>query len=433
MQTQKKTSHIVRYEARWSQDYRQTFPNGNVISNQTNGGGFYNMSFTDERIGFSDPKFLQKIKRGESATTPLDAWRYEATYVPHNITMHLRGVGNNPRVDAIYKSTQGYMGFGWLDYSKPNFDFSTADNDAAIAIRKKIHSEQVSWSGGVFLGEIRETIRMLKSPAKAMRQYAQHFVSSYTRIKRQAQRLNGRKNARNTNLKEALANQWLEYSMGFAPFVMDIRDILETLDKQVENRTKRISAFRESATSSRVNHGLRSVLKSGTPFNYDAFVNIERRIVNKAYVRYTCGYEAKLLQDITSPIQKLYVYGGFNLRETASIIYELTPWSFLIDYFSNLGDVIQANFTSLENVKWVNKTVRLHHSEVILPSDLGLQLTPNTTLIDWQGSMGQLKLDSYRTIRSAASIPLGTISFELPGHSNQFLNIGALAIARIKN
>lgn len=409
---------------------RLTYPNGTV--NETVYKSKYNSvvwTRTNQRNGWQDPKFRQKIAEGKSATTPLDAWKSHIQGSSgQKIKLHCRvGTSNNPRQEFFIDSN-----LGWQPYmggaGKPEFDYSTADNKAAIEIRRKIRDSQTKWSGLTFLGEIKESIAMLRKPAKAAREYAGDYISRVKRAKAQIARGRGSQSAKRKKVQNMIADSWLEYSFGWMPLAHDISDICEVIKAKSVPIHRRITGWAEHQTSSHFDHGWMTLCYGINEPNYVIQARVRSKRVETSYVRYTAMYEAEQRVPPVSALDKLIAYGGFDVRGAAEAAWELTPWSFLVDYFTNVGDVIQANLTSLEGVKWVNKTVRRESVQTYYVDSLSENQT--VKILDQQGVLGSFVIKSSRVNRSAASIPLGNVAFELPGHRNQFLNMVALAKSR---
>jgi len=115
--------------------------------------------------------------------------------------------------------------------------------------------------------------------------------------------------------------------------------------------------------------------------------------------------------------------------------WELLPWSFLFDYFSNIGDILEMSFTSLDNVKWINRTIlqdandwyeyQLNKSQLIANHNDG-------TYKRFKGYSEEKKCFSQRTrrffSRTAEAPSVSPLEFELPGKPQKWLNMTALLL-----
>lgn len=115
--------------------------------------------------------------------------------------------------------------------------------------------------------------------------------------------------------------------------------------------------------------------------------------------------------------------------------WEMLPWSFLIDYVSNIGDVISANLVSMENVAWVYKVTRrsarkstnlLGSKGYIKPADAYYWKFDSGSDYRETSSIVEVK-------REAASIPFGELRFSLPEKESQFKNMAALLWLQLKS
>jgi hypothetical protein len=112
--------------------------------------------------------------------------------------------------------------------------------------------------------------------------------------------------------------------------------------------------------------------------------------------------------------------------------YQLAPWSFLFDYFVNLGDVIEAWCLDQSSMVSVSKTVR-RQSEFVL-SDQLYQLPSNNTLGGWTSGLVIGNAVSRRNLTRttltrtvSTSLPMPSLQFSIPGiDSAKWINMAAL-------
>lgn len=126
---------------------------------------------------------------------------------------------------------------------------------------------------------------------------------------------------RSEKTRRNVADQWLELSFGWAPLVQDIYDAMETLQNIP---------------------GVKCKARGGTRASYEKFhslawsrVNIRVSVEMRAHVR------------IESPA--VYTLETLGLVNPSSVLWEVVPFSFLVDWFVSVGDFLsnQSAFTGL--------------------------------------------------------------------------------------
>jgi len=212
------------------------------------------------------------------------------------------------------------------------------------AFVSKARAAQYQFQGGVFLGEIKETINLLRSPLKGFRKLTKEYHSK-------AKKLARTKLTKRQRTKQ-LSEEWLRYSFGIKPLIQDIDDAMHDLAYIIEGRpeTAPILVQRRDAKL------LYSYKGAGTSRSWWTMV----------LTQYSRSDESVTIRGAVSvalpKIGKSY-YGNDLLMHALSdfipTLWELIPYSFLVDYFTNVGDFISA-LTFLESsVKWCNCTKRL--------------------------------------------------------------------------
>lgn len=192
---------------------------------------------------------------------------------------------------------------------------------------------------GVALGEIHELPRMLKTTAKGFANLWRSMGGSPTGF--------GPKN---------VANHWLNTQFGWIPFLNDLRDFYETtsnLDKKL-NQLRRdngrwirrggaVGNSNEASvlnSGSGVSHypGLETILYASDPDDRGDFVVREQRTQS---VWFSGAFRYWIPGDETSFLWKgRAVAMLYGLQPSPSLIYNLTPWSWLLDWCTNTGDVV---------------------------------------------------------------------------------------------
>jgi cell division protein FtsL len=146
-------------------------------------------------------------------------------------------------------------------------------------------------------------------------------------------------------------------------------------------------------------------------------------------------YRLGFKQDVLAPtgsLERLVELSGISLDRIVPTLWELTPYSFLADYFVNLGDILSAAVQSTVGVVWTNHTDR----QLTISSWRGnWRVRTNYANPRWV-NLGFKQISDFRelqhrtvtryvdTVGSLNSIPL---VFTIPGiDSTKWINMGAL-------
>lgn len=295
--------------------------------------------------------------------------------------------------------------------------WSAADLRARSSFYKKLREAQTILSGPTFLGELRESIHMIRHPAETLRAGVLDYFSVLRKRK-------GRGSS-TFSKRKILADTWLEYSFGWSPLIHDISDASKALAATIDNVNS--TMIRASGINEQ---DLGTLTKEASPDFVFFYYTWHRERTCK--VRYIAHVE----NSTTGPSGSLERLGnttGFNWSEWIPTAWELLPWSFFIDYFSNIGDVIAASITSTAGVKWVCRTDRYTGISQYTGGEHNVAKTKDFCRggsSNYRGSSGKLGSFTYYTTRVDRSEVLTpgfpTLAFELPGRRNQFLNMAAL-------
>lgn len=198
----------------------------------------------------------------------------------------------------------------------------------------------------VFLAELKETPRMLMTSAFA-------FNNVYKALRSGAQ--TGKK------MSKTAADNYLNTQFGWLPFLGDLRRFYETckdLDKLI-NQLKRDQGqwVKRAGTVGRSEETIRDDGYNATkhyPYLgslWSSYPHGSSRVTVKKFQDvWFAGrfrYVIPTFDGSTSRWQQAaYLYG---LRVSPSVVWNLTPWSWLVDWFSNAGDVI-ANWETSDTI-----------------------------------------------------------------------------------
>lgn len=357
------------------------------------------------REGYDNPKWRDQVKRSVQAGTDFSAHQQSARGYIWSYGMRVTKPSLNPtalnRVD----------GYG-IWYPNPKAltladatSIGIANNLALTHLVKNIRREQTTFQGGVFLGELGEVVRMLRSPGRALRR---GFDEYFTSLDQKVRPIRSKRSR-----SRALTDTWLEYSFGWTPLLNDIRDATDLINKvRSEVETKPVSGFGEHSTKV---HGI-----VGQSYSSSPYFRIHGYTARTAKVIYKSSVGAERVS------QNLVRQVGLDLSNFVPTLWELIPYSFVVDYFSNIGDIISAASLARSSVRWIMKTTVL---ETVIQSTAPMDFS-------YPSSTYTLEYASARPVRALGKqvnriryhgtlVP--DISFSLPGSGRRWLNLAALA------
>lgn len=304
---------------------------------------------------------------------------------------------------------------------------SSMVNARAIAIRclqRKWTARRRQFQGGVFLAEFGKTVQMVVKPAKALQSKALSFSRRASKL---AKRL-----PRGDSWRKTMADTWLEATFGWRPLLADINDGARALARTVTRDVLERQQFRcfgqdeQPVTQSVLGHG-----PIGYDGTYSVWYTTQRSVVSRSIVILYGVWSAKTenSSSAASSAWRLASLSGFNWEDVAPQVWEVIPWSFLVDYFINVGDVIEASCNTLNGPLWVEE-VNILETEDLRKITLNVPFTKDQyagKIVSIDGPDTTCK-GSYRTVtRKEYTGPLQpTLRFQLPVDM-QWLNIAALA------
>lgn len=365
---------------------------------------------TWRRYGVSQPNWRALIAAGRNATTPFEGSRVTASGTSG--TMFSRRP--NGTWDYQCTTTGHYTpGAGFPDAF--SVDTSYCDNQALTRILKKIRKHRTKFTGATFLGELRQTIGMMRRPATALRNGVNKYFQTVDKRLRKVRNV--------PQMRKVISDSYLEASFGWEPAISDIADISKEVKRlgEADQRT-RLSAFCQDESA------IFDIVDSAGLFGTDHPIRVNRYVKELAYVRYTVGMRVSMQ---AFGVPKILTQFGLTKSELVPALWELTPWSFLWDYFTNIGDLISAASTVTEDVLWVCKTTRRSRQWIytaVADENQFYQWYPTGIL---EGSPGSCVMSASAVSRTPLEkLPMPRFEFSVPGFSRKWLNMAALAASR---
>lgn len=310
------------------------------------------MTIPRTRTGTRLPHYREIIAKGENATTALSAQECSLDYNRLHGTYELWKYQGNPAQfcyrknegDTFIRNDQFLINFSdaflWSDVG----DISLVDDLAKAAFLRKLKSAETLFQGQIFLGELGETLKMLRNPLVGIRSLAKDFLGT----------LRKRKRANPKKWLNDIGSAWLEQSFGWNPLINDVQSAVKAYRQLV----KPVQTFKISAGASKSYDGTStksSAFKPGINLRLDGgctFHTISSWYIEQLRVR----YKGALITQVGAPPWRDDDLFGWKPQNFIPTAWELLPWSFLADYFTNIGDILDASIVNTQHLAWCNVT-----------------------------------------------------------------------------
>jgi hypothetical protein len=304
-------------------------------------------------------------------------------------------------------------------------DFTEVESASLAKLYEKLDSVKTELSGLVVLGEMRETLKMIRHPMDTFRKQTESYFEALRKRKSSVSKMPVK--YRKPEWNKIITGTYLEFVFGAVPTYNDIIAGVKVLERyrNGDPLRKRISAEHTLSSSTEVIDGpFKSTTGIVMVFRKEDFITTE--IGSKFIIGLQVQEEIA-----NSSLDRVLALSGFKLDEFTPSLYELMPWSWLIDYFSNLGDLINAGTTDTSSVLWVVRDRRQKTTLTSSPS--AVDPTPHYigsyVINHWSGSFGNSATTRTTLVREPLDdIPMPTFQVTHPGDNvKKLLNMLAVA------
>lgn len=403
---------------------------------------FYNPKATGTRTGEKVQDFKQKIRDGVSASSPyyLDRSKLvefgegEIQYSSRSHTKNFQG--QHQYYDVAWRGAVSYM--RPVKPSHISIADSGVDAIALAKIYKKIREEQQHMNSPAILAEFEDVVRQFGKPFDAIVDLTNRRLN---RLELERRGLKGTTQFRKVKWAQVVASSWLEYSFGLAPLIDDTAKAAEALSRwQSETlglnkpRAKVASRAKETAVQT-----LPSYAYSGTSTKLKFLCTFQRH--TECRVQYVVGLDTSPIAENGSQ-DRLKQLLGFTPSNWIPAIWEVVPWSWLVDYFTNVQQILEAASTNVTGVKWISKTV-VHKTTDLRVSRLdaglsakafGVSFNDILLSMDTEGKRVHggyskvVRTTMNRTVPATLGVP--PLALEIPVNWKQHANLAAVLLSR---
>lgn len=392
--------------------------------------GYVNTRYT----GANRLDFRQRIAEGKDATTSLIGVRYTSKTA--------KGVyaGHQTLAPKFKYLMQGDLLANHISTYMPLSPASTsvvskAKSSAQIKFAKEYKKQtEQNFAGGVFCGQLLQTIRELSRPAQGLRHGVRALYVDMRALYRERQRLDryGRTWVRNKNswrqLSHAVSDTWLEWRFGHSANIQDVDDAAQAIRALASGRAFDLIVMKAGGSAeSGISHSMVNFNPHPSLLNNRAVVFGAKSEAASYTIRGAWRNENPSGQ---MPLPMRFGIGVLDVLPTA---WELVPWSFFVDYFVNIGEVLDAWQMRFVKFAWLNGTTR-SSTTVNLSNIVPTPYNGGYTTDSCFG--GHAEISRYDVDRQTISNQWETdFMVRLPGiekNSGKWLNIAALMTMGIK-
>lgn len=314
------------------------------------------MRWTNNLNGYKVPAWFRLVREGLNATSPLTGTlrtvQASKCFVEVSTTNTVGSPGN-------YRCTEwkGYP-FYAIPTSDPPSDAVISDirNAALAKFYANVAKDRNNSQYGETLGEWRETVRAIRSPMKGIVDFIKRYrKSSKKRLKWITERRRGRlrrfvgrdRDFRNEGrtarlLATSLADMRLEFKFGWEPLVKTTNEAVKAMLDRWDHPNRVI-------TQGKAGSDYNGVASESTLFTHENY-RVSQAV--KTFSRYEHRFRACIWTGA--------VNGNIGVQQTLGLlpedwfptVYELFPWSFVLDYFLQVGDLINAVSFRRSSIIW---------------------------------------------------------------------------------
>lgn len=353
------------------------------------------------------------IRHGGDATTGLNGFKRKLRV--SEVTARWRHPGQGFLCDRTgYWTAQGNS---YLNVHPPFPDnlYQEALSKAESAFVSQIKDARHVWAAGEPLGDIAQAVRLLVKPLKSLEALTINAGRGTARI---AERLAGADKA--SQRLKACTDSYLAFVFGAKPLYEDIQaaklEIHHLTYGSAPHGVIRLIGTGNASQSSKI-AGVQNFDFGYLNANPSAVRDIY--ITEKVSTRILGGYRG----ESRSPELAFWDSAGLAPSDWIPTLYELFPWSFALDYFTNVGSALEALCLGEVDFAWLQQTDRYTYTF----SSTGIRPGPGQDANYQHCYGGEISDEQITVVRKHRSNSFEShLRFRLPGNQ-QSLNLAALA------
>jgi len=239
-----------------------------------------------------------------------------------------------------------YSSYEAMTGPPPSNGMDKVNNRALQQFFSKAIAAQRTFNGGTFLGELRETVHAIRHPLSALQDGIHaYFGTLNRRLSKNGRSIRRQKfGSRVSAVQSVVSNTYLEYAFGWKPLMSDVDDALKALVQYKTYREPTVVVHAGAKDESLDSE------KSPWPLLAGYIYNTWETKYVMSVKYYGC---IQVISGTNSEVVRRSI--GLTLGDVVPTLWELIPYSFLVDYFTNIGAIVDAACFNTASVRWVNK------------------------------------------------------------------------------
>lgn len=297
----------------------------------------------DTFSGELNPKWRDQVRLGVNATTSASGKRYSVSNVGpttfgFDVFGHKKISPTITRGEKLDHIRYGFYSPLVVVPSSPSASGSVVSNVTNRVIVKFLDSCQEArtiFESGQDLGEYRETLHSIHRPLGSLQDKLHGYFAQLTKAKRVTPK---------RHLAKVLADTYLELHFGVLPLVDDIAQaVVRTGNFVFPTIPVKASAHQRYLGST----------FEGNEGGGRGTVLYRRN----SYSTYSVRYKGAI-RSTTLPDSRISIMQGYRLlpRDWLPTAWDLLPYSWIADYFANIGDIIQSLCFVFSDLTWACKS-----------------------------------------------------------------------------
>jgi hypothetical protein len=408
----------------------------------------YRTDFSDLRqYGQSTKDYRRLISEGKSATTAAQGVKHRQLalgWYDWDLRIDGSDAAFNPL--GLISRLSGNYAEGAIPSPSAFVDLALEDQAKSMFIRKA-RKVQTSALTGEFMRDISKTLdsyhktrdifgRAFSRVTKLNSHLAKFARGDHNLARTSALRTQflGIRNPRGRNRRDAskaMANNWLEFSYGIAPTVADLEDqsfgIWRAYTRsQFGEDAQYVRGWAKDIQKSSASDNLSNDTPSGSS---KPRIYIRDSTIDEKFIAFYGSVRTLRSDSMVSNLQNEF---GLGLRSFVPTIWEIVPYSFVVDYFTNVGQMIDAFVFPRSDVLWINKLVRRTVTTTrSFEKGFAIPLNPGSVLTKDNFSTSPLAFSCSVWSREAYSGSLvPSFRWHLPYRGTDWVNLFALGLSR---